>query len=116
MKMVWDQNLGKALCLRLDDQIAKLSDENRIAYESRFDGKWVLRTNTDRSADQMALKYKGLWQVEIFRDVESLLTTRPIFNQKDCTIQRRLKNHAEISKGSAKNHCSPCSTMKLNDI
>jgi hypothetical protein len=51
------QELNKALCLRLDDQIAKLGDENRIAYESRFDGKWVLRTNTDRSSDQMALKY-----------------------------------------------------------
>ena len=63
-------------------------DENRIAYESRFDGKWVLRTNTDLSADQVALKYKEVWRVEkVFRDVKSLLTTRPIFHQKDCTIR-----------------------------
>jgi transposase len=63
-------------------------DENRIKYESRFDGKWVLRTNTDLSADQVALKYKELWQVEkVFRDVKSLLTTRPIFHQKDRTIR-----------------------------
>jgi hypothetical protein len=27
MGMVWDQSPGKALCLRLDDQIAKPSDE-----------------------------------------------------------------------------------------
>ena len=27
MKMVWDQSPGKALCLRLDDQIAKPGDE-----------------------------------------------------------------------------------------
>jgi len=63
-------------------------DENRIKYESRFDGKWVLRTNTDLSADQVALKYKELWRVEkVFRDVKSLLTTRPIFHQKDQTIR-----------------------------
>ena len=63
-------------------------DENRIQYEARFDGKWVLRTNTDLSADQVALKYKELWRVEkVFRDVKSLLTTRPIFHQKDQTIR-----------------------------
>ena len=63
-------------------------DENRIKYEARFDGKWVLRTNTDLSADQVALRYKELWQVEkVFRDVKSLLTTRPIFHQKDQTIR-----------------------------
>jgi hypothetical protein len=63
-------------------------DENRIKYEARFDGKWVLRTNTDLSADQVALKYKELWRVEkVFRDVKSLLTTRPIFHQKDRTIR-----------------------------
>jgi transposase len=48
----------------------------------------VLRTNTDLSADQVALKYKELWRVEkVFRDVKSLLTTRPIFHQKDRTIR-----------------------------
>jgi transposase len=49
---------------------------------------WVLQTNTDLSADQVALKYKELWQVEkVFRDVKSLLETRPIFHQKDRTIR-----------------------------
>ncbi len=63
-------------------------DEKRIKDDARFDGKWVLRTNTDLSADQVALKYKQLWQVEkVFRDVKSLLTTRPIFHQKDRTIR-----------------------------
>jgi transposase len=48
----------------------------------------VLQTNTDLSADQVALKYKELWQVEkVFRDVKSLLETRPIFHQKDRTIR-----------------------------
>lgn len=63
-------------------------DEAKIKSEARFDGKWVLRTNTDLSATQVALKYKQLWQVErIFRDVKSLLDTRPIFHQQDHTIR-----------------------------
>jgi transposase len=63
-------------------------DEAKIKSEARFDGKWVLKTNTDLSADQVALKYKQLWQVErIFRDVKSLLETRPIFHHNDDTIR-----------------------------
>jgi len=63
-------------------------DEAKIRSESRFDGKWVLQTNTDLSAEQVALKYKQLWQVErIFRDVKTLLETRPIYHQLDQTIR-----------------------------
>ena len=63
-------------------------DEAKIKSEARFDGKWVLKTNTDLSSDQVALKYKQLWQVErIFRDVKSLLETRPIFHHNDDTIR-----------------------------
>ena len=63
-------------------------DEEKIKNEQRFDGKWVLRTNTDLPADQVALKYKELLQVEkVFRDVKSLLETRPIFHQRDRTIR-----------------------------
>ena len=58
------------------------------AAKARFDGKWVLRTNTKLPADQVALKYKQLWQVErIFRDVKSLLETRPIYHRHDRTIR-----------------------------
>jgi transposase len=63
-------------------------DEDKIKSEARFDGKWVLKTNTELSAAQAALKYKQLWQVErIFRDVKSLLETRPIFHHNDDTIR-----------------------------
>jgi len=63
-------------------------DEAKIKSEARFDGKWVLRTNTDLSAAQVALKYKQLWQVErVFRDVKSLLETRPVFHRHDRTIR-----------------------------
>ncbi|MDR4508274.1 MAG: IS1634 family transposase [Candidatus Brocadiaceae bacterium] len=59
-------------------------DQEKVEYESRFDGKWVLVTNTDFSADHVAMKYKELWQVEhVFRDVKSVLETRPVYHQKD---------------------------------
>ena len=57
-------------------------DEKKIESEARFDGKWVLRTNTKLSTEEVALKYKQLWMVEqIFRTVKSILTTRPIFHK-----------------------------------
>ena len=63
-------------------------DQDKVEYESRFDGKWVLRTNTDLPVDQVALKYKELWQVEqVFRDIKSVLETRPIFHKRDETIR-----------------------------
>jgi hypothetical protein len=63
-------------------------DFKKVKNEARFDGKWVLRTNTDLTADKVALKYKELWQVErVFRDVKSILDTRPIFHKCDDTIR-----------------------------
>jgi transposase len=63
-------------------------DQDKVAFDSRFDGKWVLTTNTDLPADQVALKYKELWQVEqAFRDIKSILETRPIFHQRDENIR-----------------------------
>ena len=48
----------------------------------------MLKTNTDLSAEQVALKYKELWQVEqVFRDMKSVLDTRPIFHQRTETIR-----------------------------
>lgn len=63
-------------------------DKEKIEAEARFDGKWVLKTNTDLPADQVALKYKELWQVEhIFREMKSILETRPVYHQQDETIR-----------------------------
>ena len=63
-------------------------DEEKIDAEKRFDGTWVLRTNTDLPAAEVALKYKQLWMVEdIFRSVKSLLETRPIYHHHDETIR-----------------------------
>jgi transposase len=63
-------------------------DQQKIIDDERFDGKWVLRTNTKFSAEKTALKYKELWEVEhVFRDVKSVLDTRPLFHQRDETIK-----------------------------
>jgi len=70
------------------DRDTILLNEQKIEEENRFDGKWVLKTNTDLSAEQVALKYKELWQVEqVFRDMKSVLDTRPIFHQRTETIR-----------------------------
>jgi transposase len=63
-------------------------DQEKVKRDARFDGKWVLTTNTKLRADDVALKYKELWQVEhVFRDAKSLLETRPIFHKRDETIR-----------------------------
>jgi transposase len=63
-------------------------DEAKVVEEARYDGKWILRTNTDLSAREVALKYKQLWTVEaIFRTMKSQLDTRPIFHKTDDTIR-----------------------------
>jgi transposase len=62
-------------------------DEDKIKADAVFDGKWVLVTNTGLSGEQTALKYKELWRVErVFRDVKSLLETRPVYHQNDAHI------------------------------
>ena len=63
-------------------------DQEKVKLDARFDGKWVLTTNTRLKAEEVALKYKELWQVEhLFRDTKSLIETRPIFHKCDETIR-----------------------------
>jgi len=71
-------------------------DQDKVKYDSRFDGKWGLITNTEFSTDTVAIKYKELWQVEqVFRDVKSVLKTRPVYHQGDENI--RVRGHVFCS-------------------
>ena len=80
-------NRGYRKYLKIDKDSVSI-DQDKIQWESRFDGKWVLMTNTDFSAEHVALKYKELWQVEqVFRDIKSILETRPVYHQKDENIR-----------------------------
>ena len=63
-------------------------DEKKIQEEARFNGKWVLTTDTDMTAEEVAIQYKMLWRVEtVFRTMKSGIDTRPIFHKVDDTIR-----------------------------
>lgn len=63
-------------------------DTKKAAEDERYDGKWVLRTDSTMSAEGVALTYKQLWMVEaLFRQLKSLLSTRPIYHKCDETIR-----------------------------
>jgi transposase len=63
-------------------------DEARIVEDKRFDGIFVLRTNTTLNPLQAMLRYRELQGVEqLFRSAKSLLATRPIFHKCDATIR-----------------------------
>jgi hypothetical protein len=61
-------------------------DADAVRRDARLDGKFVLTTNTDLPAGEIALTYKSLWRVErIFREEKSTLEVRPIFHHRDDT-------------------------------
>jgi hypothetical protein len=63
-------------------------DPAKAEEDARFDGVFVLRTNTDLDPLAAMLRYKQLWTVEAaFRTAKHLLATRPIFHQLDVTIR-----------------------------
>lgn len=66
-------------------------DLNRAREEERYDGKYVLRTTTDLPSEEVALVYKNLlWIERLFRDLKSLLETRPIYHH---WIRDNVKGH-----------------------
>ena len=63
-------------------------DEKRVAEDARYDGLYVLRTNTSLSPLAAMLRYRELLKVEdIFRTTKSILDTRPIYHQRDASIR-----------------------------
>jgi hypothetical protein len=59
-------------------------DQEAVKRDERLDGKFVLRTTTRLSAEEVAQAYKGLWRVErTFREQKSTLEVRPIYHQRD---------------------------------
>jgi hypothetical protein len=69
-----------------DDHFA--IDRGKADEDARFDGVFVLRTNTDLNPLAAMLRYKQLWAVEqTFRTAKQLLATRPIFHKLDETIR-----------------------------
>jgi len=61
-------------------------DVEAIQREARLDGIFVLATNTELAAAQVAQSYKSLWRVErTFREQKSTLRIRPIYHHRDDT-------------------------------
>lgn len=78
-------NKGYARFLKIGRGSVRI-DEEAVAADARFDGKFVLRTNTDLPAEEVAKTYKSLWRVErTFREEKSTLQVRPIFHHRDDT-------------------------------
>jgi hypothetical protein len=66
-------------------------DRQRVDEEARYDGKYVLRTTTALPAEEVALAYKNLlWIERLFRDLKSLLETRPIYHH---WVKDNVKGH-----------------------
>jgi hypothetical protein len=63
-------------------------DPAKVEADARFDGLFVLRTNTKLSALQVVLRYRNLLAVEdAFKTTKALLATRPIFHKTDAAIR-----------------------------
>lgn len=66
-------------------------NRNKIHEEERYDGRYVLRTTTDLRADEVAVAYKNLlWIERLFRELKSLLDTRPIYHH---WVRDNVKGH-----------------------
>ena len=81
-------NKGYRRYLKLEGSGHFAIDEEQVNAEQRYDGIWVLRTNTDYNAPDGSHVYKALWTVEdIIRTTKSILETRPIYHKRDETIR-----------------------------
>jgi len=59
-------------------------DYEAVKKDERLDGKFVLRTTTKLSAEEVTQTYKGFWRVErTFREQKSMFQIRPIYHQRD---------------------------------
>ena len=63
-------------------------DEVRVAEDARFDGLYVLRTNSKITPLQVMLRYRDLLRVEqLLRQAKAVLATRPIYHSSDMAIR-----------------------------
>jgi Transposase DDE domain len=74
--------------LKTPDERHFIIDEERIAEEARYDGRYILRSNTRLPPLNAMMRYRDLLVVEqLFRSEKALLATRPIYHQTDAAIR-----------------------------
>jgi Transposase DDE domain len=84
--LVGNTGYRRFLTMKGDDHFA--IDRSKAEHDAKFDGIFVLRTNTELAPLDTMLCYKQLWTVErIFRTTKDLFVTRPIFHKLDETIR-----------------------------
>ncbi|MGH7855964.1 MAG: IS1634 family transposase [Candidatus Binatia bacterium] len=68
-------------------------DAEKVATDARYDGKWVVRTNTKLSAEEVARLYKEEVAIERdFRDMKSMIELRPLFHH----LEPRVRAHVFV--------------------
>jgi transposase len=81
-------NKGYRRYLKVEGSGHFVIDQKQVKAEERYDGIWVLRTNTVYNAETVAHVYKALWTVEdMIRTAKSILETRPIYHKCNETIR-----------------------------
>jgi len=81
-------NKGFRRFLKTPESDGFVIDRSKVEADARFDGLFVLRTNTKISALQVVLRYRNLLAVEdAFKTAKALLATRPIFHKTDAGIR-----------------------------
>ncbi len=75
------------------EKAAARIDEEKIAEDQKFDGKYAIRTNSELAPEDAALVYKELWRVEqAFRNLKSDLELRPMYHRRES----RIKGHIMV--------------------
>ncbi|MBM4284629.1 MAG: transposase [Deltaproteobacteria bacterium] len=78
-------------------------NEEAVKRDARLDGKFVLTTNTDLPAAQVALTYKSLWRVErTCREQKSTLEVRPIYHRTEDNTIFRFTCNKRLCKGGSR--------------
>jgi hypothetical protein len=63
-------------------------DPAKVKKDERYDGKWVIRTNTNLPKEEVARLYKKEVGIEHdFRDLKSFIELRPVFHRLDPRVR-----------------------------
>ena len=89
-KLVVNKSFGRYL-IEVDGYLA--IDPEKVEKDARYDGKWVLRTNTMLPTEEVALLYRKEIGIEHdFREIKSFFELRPMFHR----IEPRVRAHVFV--------------------
>lgn len=81
------KNRAYSQYLTIDKASARI-DETKVEEDTKFDGKYAIRTNSSLTPDEAALVYKELWRVEqAFRNLKDNLELRPMYHRRESRIR-----------------------------